>query len=507
MHVAYRLRELPAFNLEEEVRRALGTKPLPPTEGSKGGPPIDQDNARGLPSQQPLSGRLGGAGAAKSPVEETVVQSPKSEEEEPALTPEVVGIKTVWPSAAPLIEECQAALWGDVDEIRIEETGVPARVGQATHAAFKDIIEQNLTRAPDMTPYAVENGVEAKLEDLKFLSIFCVQAWQGSPGVPALKQYFPSPQCEQRLKHTIRAPDPKTGVLYQFDFVGKADVLSYFGPSPTAPPTSAAILELKTGQKRDDQKYLSQLKALGFLAAAQYKTIQQVKTTLLWVRDRTWTTDDSSRAELREWAERFVKYSAFWDGQTYAKNDRCLYCPRMAVCPGRLEYLRSIIAPIIGAKDAGRSLVYDAKGGIRPVETLAQAVRQGRFLQKVLYGFFDAIKLELYAIGPQAIPGEEGSWLATTERAGKTTVNLAKAWPVLCREFTEEELRGLATCSKSALKDAIYAKMEKGHKKAAFEAEMKQLEEAKAVTVGNASLTPTVINDPAKAVCEKKEGS
>jgi len=171
-----------------------------------------------------------------------------------------------------------------------------------------------------------------------------------------------------------------------------------------------------------------------------------------------------------------------------------------------MRLIASIASGLTQTADSPVSFVFDADGKMRPTDVLARAIEQGRFMQKVLYAFFDEMALQLHQTGALAVDGREGTWIGVKERAGKTQINMKGAWPILEKLLTEEQIRGLTTCSKSALQKVIYAATEYGQKKAAMESLLGQLEEAGAVTHGKMSLSASVLSDPSKAVKQLKEG-
>lgn len=426
----------------------------------------------------------------------------------PAPTEQQDGIETrsIWPSGLAVIDACPAAAWGDTDEIIVKSTGIPAVVGSCVHKIGQDIVTQKLDNVPDLTPYLVEYDLEKQRDDVFFPSLFLSQAWSGYKGEPGLSRYFPSPICEKKLEHTIRATDPATGRTVKFRFATKADVLSFSAPTATEMPTSAAVIDWKSGYRDKALAPLQQMWSTAFVVAAQFKTIEKVKVSFVWLRDRQIVTIEFTRDELRKHMERFVRFKAFWNGRTYEKGTQCTYCPRLAMCPGRMQLISSISSGLLGMEDEPIALIHDEHGNLRPTDKLAKAIVQGRFLQKILYSFFDEIAVQLYESGPLPVEGEDGKWIGVTERAGKTTINMETAWPVLGEIFEEEEIRKLAACSKSALQNAVYAKSEYGQKKKAMDSLIGQLEEVKAITRARNSRSPGIITDIKKAVTAPKEG-
>lgn len=505
VHVAYRLRELPAFVLLEEVKVVEKTvSPVRPGAVPLA-PPVNAENAAGRPFTGPLVAITGPASAL--PAESPAVEVP-ADRPEVLAGPTGAGerkVRSIWPSGFAVIEACAAAAWGDADEIVVSETGDAAVVGSCVHEIAKDIVEQGLPDVPPLDAYLVKWDLQDKRDDVFFLSLFVSQAWAGYKGVESLKRFFPSPICEKKLEHTILATDPATGQEIAFRFATKADVLCFSAASPTELPTSAAVVDWKSGDKDKAVNPLAQMWSNAFVVAAQHKTIQTVNSTFVWLRDRTYVTVEFSRDELRERMLEFVRKRAFWDGKSFEKGRQCLYCPRLATCPGRVQLIASIASGLTGGSAPELSLIVDEHGKLRPTDKLARAIEQGRFLQKVLYGFFDELAEQLYATGPLPVLGQDGSWVGVTQKAGKTQIDMKKGWEVLTEVLTEPGLRSLATCSKTALQDAVYAKTEYGKKKEVMESVLARLEQVKAVSHGAASLSAAVLSDPKKAVQKKKE--
>ena len=508
VHIAYQLRELPAFDLDKEVARAAIEAEAGKGHGSPEGTQQDDAPKYEVPYTGPLGPDEEGAQAPASPAPEETVQperegapplppEPEKEpvEEKPAApdpepTPEPksraeaskelaprdgANVRRIWPSSLPMKEACPASAWGPAGEVEIRTTGIPAKIGTAVHAILKDIVAQKLEAVPDVTPYAVKFGIEDEVESLRFLSYFGMQAWIGSEHAAGLSQFFAQPLTEQHLYHTIKAVNPYTGDLTELLFSGKADVLGYSGPSPTSPPTRASVLDWKSGRKHDVNDYMAQMLGMAFEAAAQHPTIEEVSTILVWLRDQTYTTAIFTRAELRKWALRFVKYTAFWDGKTYGPGPHCRYCPRVAACPGRQAHLASLISPLAGSKLSSASLLYDEQGHLRPTEEVYKAYQNAKTLQGLCYSFFDLLKMELKTTGPLAIPSLDGQALGVKPRAGITHIDLAKAKAQIQEYVSEEKLLSISKVGKTALKQAVYDVSEKGSKKANFDALLESL--------------------------------
>jgi len=439
------------------------------------------------------------AAVEASRVSPTVSTAPKDQTDD-------IETRSIWPSGLAIIDACPGAAWGDNDPVVVKSTGLPATIGSCVHKIGQDIVEQKLTSVPDLEPYLLEYDIEKSRDDVFFPSLFLSQAWSGYKGEPGLSQYFPSPICEKKLEHTILAMDPATGRTYRFRFAGKADVLAFSAPTATEMPTSAALIDWKSGDRDKAIAPLQQMWATAFIVAAKFKTIRTVKVSFVWLRDRNVVTVEFTRDELRDFMLRFIKYKAFWDGRNYEKGDHCLYCPRLATCPGRMQLISSIASGLSSAEGAPLSIITDEHGNLRSTDVIARAIKQGRFLQKVLYSFFDELAVQLYESGAQAIEGEDGSWIGVTERAGKTSIAMEKAWPILVEMFSEEQVRAMSACSKSTLQKAVYESTEYGQKKAAMESLIGQLDEAGAVTRARNSRSVGILTDPKKAVCAPKEG-
>jgi len=519
VHIAYCLRELPAFNLDEEVTRAAieekaGKQPqegIPPHPNVKNGKytPYEGplEDVTGPSNKQNLQapGNETGTPAAttETPKEpepaplEPTLESQAVEDPEPAAeqakapevhtppvrtepartTPQPIDLtsRAIWPSSLPMIQGCPACVWGPEGEIQIKTTGPAAKVGTAVHEIAKDVVEKDLIALPDPLPYAVKYGIEDLVDEVRILSYFTIQAWRGSDVTPGLKQYFTKPQAEKHLAHTITARNPYNGQMTSFRFSTKIDVLGFSGTYPTKPPTNASVLDWKSGRKHDLNDYLPQMMGMAFVAAAQYPSIETVTTTLVWLRDQTYTTAAFTRDEIRKWALGFVKYSAFWDGKTYRPGPHCRYCPRVAACPGRQQHLTSLVGPLSAKGTSSASLLYDEHGHLRPSEDVYTAYQNAKTLQGLVYSFLDLLKQELAMTGPLAIPSLDGQALGVKPRAGKTSIILSKAKKDIEEYITEEQLIGISSVGKTALRKAIYEASPRGAKKSNFDALLETL--------------------------------
>ena len=441
---------------------------------------------------------------AEAPAAEPLV--PEIVNPVPATTNEIE-VRSIWPSGLAIVDACPAAAWGDTDVIVVKSTGQPAVVGSCVHEIGQDIVNQRLDNVPDLVPYLVKYNLEKSRDDVFFPSLFLSQAWSGYKGTPGLSRFFPSPICEKKLEHSILATDPKTGRQIRFRFATKADVLSFSAPTATEMPTSAAIIDWKSGYKDKAISPLQQMWSTAFTVAAQFKTIQKVKVSFVWLRDRKVVTVEFTRGELRDFVMKFITYKAFWDGRTYKKGVHCLYCPRLATCPGRMQLIASITAGLTATESGALSLITDKHGNLRSTDVLANAVKQGRFLQKILYSFFDELAIQLYETGALPVEGEDGTWVGVTERAGKTTIDLDKGWDILSSMFGEKQLRSMAGFSKSTLQKAVYSNADYGQKKASMDSLMGQLNDVEAVTRARNSRSVSILSDPNKAVSVEKDGA
>jgi len=373
-------------------------------------------------------------------------------------------MKIFRPSSMPLAVACPAALAEIPSEIRLKSVGDPAKIGSAVHAVAHEIVRDNLTALPDLRTHAAEYGIEDSLEELTMLSIFALQAWG------KLSDYFAKPICEVEFEQIIK--DDKEDIMLR----GTIDVRDTLISERA--PRRVAILDWKSGYKK--RNYIDQMKAYAYAIIADDSTVEEVSSTLVWLRDRDFRTFVFPRKELEKWMETFLKRSAFWDGVTYVEGEHCEFCPRRLGCPKYHEFNQSAVAIFTDEKIKEDGLRLFGEGGalVSP-EKIYRAYAQACLVQSVAKKFLEQLKEDIEREGPVILKDRA---IGLRQRKGKTIIDPLKAWPVFEEHFSPEEIAQFITVNKGNLTKTKSDIMPRGRKGKAIKAMMEDLKNVGAIS-------------------------
>ena len=376
--------------------------------------------------------------------------------------------KILWPSAIPMMEACPASL--EEAEIKIDRVGEPAKLGKAVHSICEEIVKTD--RIPELRPFALENNVEDKMDDLEFLAHSACRLWEGTKEQPGLKRYFHNPSVEVTDDFTFQATN-QFGEKVPVRIHGRADVQEIFDDH-------AIVLDWKTGRKHDEYNYVGQMKALAVLAAAKSKKIKKISTMLVWLREGAASPIVTfTREELKRWLVSFAKHDLFWDGKTYRPGPHCRFCPRYLECPARKKMLSQSIA-LFSNSDVTEKL----GGWLKESEKLAIAIDQARLVAQAAKDFVEQAKELLDGHEPIPVPGKPGYGYAVVEGSGAVKILPRKAWPIISEELDEDDIEACISISATKLKKALMNKAEHGQKAAFMKEMMEKLEKAGALIQG-----------------------
>ena len=368
----------------------------------------------------------------------------------------------IWASSLPRITTCPASLEAGPDEIIIKSSGQPANLGSAVHKVCEDIVNNNLTSLPDLKEISVKYEIEDMLDELRLLSIFALNEWNG--GEEPLKSYFKSPECEHRNAYSFSVDGR------EIELVAKTDIEELFDDR-------AVVVDWKSGYKRSN--YTAQMKANAFSVAARDKNIKEVAAIIEWLRDRERSTATYSREELRDWLKQFIKRVIRNGKNTFGPGEACLYCPRSLSCPARKELSRGAIELFSGgsAAEMGTTMLADPEKAYR-------AYTQAKIVQSVAKQFLAQLKEEIVTSGPLMVPGQEGRAIGIKTRKGNSKIDAQVAWPIIAARLTDEEIAPCVTINKTKLTNAVRDKSPQGQKKSAVAGLLRELEEAEAIKRG-----------------------
>ena len=376
--------------------------------------------------------------------------------------------KVVWASAVPIMMACPASL--EDAEIKIDRVGEPAKLGKAVHSVCEEIVKTD--QISELRPFALENNVEDKMDDLEFLAHSAYRLWEGTKEQAGLKRYFRNPSVEVTDDFSFQAVN-QHGEKVPVRIHGRADVQEIFDDH-------AIVLDWKTGRKHDEYNYVGQMKAFAVLAAAKSKQIKPVSTVLVWLRNGIVSPIVTfTREELKRWLIGFAKHDLFWDGKTYRPGPHCQFCPRYLACPARKKMLSQSIELF-----SNTNVTEKLGGWLKEPEKLAIAIDQAKLVAQVARGFVEQAKELLDGHEPIPIPGKPGYGYAVVEGSSAVKILPRKAWPIIAEELDEEDIETCVSISATKLKKALMDKAEHGQKAAFMKEMMEKLEKAGALVQG-----------------------
>jgi hypothetical protein len=353
-------------------------------------------------------------------------------------------------SSLPLAFACPGSIRHAEGEVLIEIANEAAPLGSAVHEVLAEAIRKPSAEHLDVRPVALKHGVDA--DDLERLTAYGLHAWR------ALQQFYPDPVMEQPLVYETPA----------FRLTGHPDLLS-------VGPDWANVADWKTGYKQAD--HFHQLMGYAALCFAAYPQIVHVNATTVWLRDWSRETIRITVEDLLQWEEVLTARVVHWSG-TYTAGPHCQFCPRFAACPARQALVRSAIAEATG-EGLGTLMHADYPVDLRPAFAAFYTSGKLQLAKQLLDRLDSLIRAELLASGPLDLGN--GRELAMVPDP-RDTIDPQKAWPVISRILTDEEIAPCLRIGKTALLDTVAAKAPRGHKGKAKTALMEELKVAEAVS-------------------------
>jgi len=355
-------------------------------------------------------------------------------------------------SKIPLLVACPASNVLPGECLMIRTSNQAAALGTVIHKAAEKIVGEGLTSPPDMTAELADTGVTdgALLNDVSSLLWAVVNEWHGKKGEAkaGLKTYFDNVRLEQRFEATLNPQHPRTGERHKIDLTA---ILDFNGESVKA--GRWLIGDWKTNRKEDEPFYSEQMKMEAALMMLNDKQVEEVTVMLIWLRHGARTIRTYTRADIKEWLQMLVKRKFFWDGTSYNTGEHCMYCPRVFVCEGRKEQLRSYM-DIMSATDA-EAMLYDDMGNILAPDEIQRRLVICKAFGKIATDFKKAVKELLVESGTRPLEGQPGFGLGIKEKKGSLKIDVAAAWNTLAEYLSAEQLSPALSISKKKLEEAI----------------------------------------------------
>ncbi len=342
-------------------------------------------------------------------------------------------------SSLPLAFACPGSLRAEEGELRVVMAYEGGALGSAVHAALATLLTDPEDEI-DPRVYAMQHGADA--DEVGRLIAYGTHAWR------ALREYFPNPIIEAGMQI----------VQTDFELTGHPDVLSLG-------PTWANFLDWKSGYKQAD--YFHQLMGYSCLIFETHPEVEEVRATVVWLREWTKDTTLVTRRDAEDWMVRFLNEVVYWNG-VYSAGSHCSFCSRFTTCPARQALVKSAVSEI------------EAIEAEPNITDAVRLYREGKLsvMKRILSQVETMIRAHLEAAGPIDLGNGRELALAPEPR---DKIDALKAWPVVSEALTNEELAPAIKILKTALLDAVADKAPRGRKAKDKTAMMEALKAAGAV--------------------------
>jgi len=335
---------------------------------------------------------------------------------------------TLRSSALPLFAACAASMDLSPEQIRIESSGEPARLGTAVHAAAAIMVRRGAEAARDACDEIAERH-QVDRDDLGRLVWLASEAWA------KVRDRFPAPVVESSIR------EARQGVV----LTGHPDIYSLSG-------RALRILDWKSGRVVYDtreQLLGYALLVLSIITDEETAGLDTIEVCTAWLRDGRMTRIRFTVEEVIAWG-RQLEDRAKLRPLPYSPGEHCLGCPRRADCPAKVAWVRQAVAEM---------------GVGTPTEALAKA----RAVAKAAEQAIEAIRGQAIAAGVEGLEVREEQ---------RVTVRLAHAAvPQAVREVLGAEATASGGDVRAALRKVL------GLTGEGIEEEMARLVEAGAVKV------------------------
>lgn len=341
-------------------------------------------------------------------------------------------------SALPRIMRCGAS--AEPPRVSVDEWSDPADVGTRVHRMLQSVVEGK------------QIDVSGLDSDTKYLVSSGLTVWHGLSGFVALRDAFPLPTCEREFEIDVGG----------HTLTGHSDVRSdVLG--------TVRILDWKSG--RCDYDYSEQMLGYCALELIANPCFEHADSCIVWLRDREVEPWSMTREELPGWVERF---GSALESHATVYGRHCTFCPRAHECQGRAAVVRRDAQSLLELTDEELS---NGLATMTP-DRIIELTRQARSVSTAADRVVAAVRMHAAERGD--IVGES-SRLTLAEQIRKK-VDAERAWPVLQRHLTDDELAKCLDVRLTAANDAVAAKAPPRGGAAAKRAFLEELEAAGAVS-------------------------
>lgn len=327
-------------------------------------------------------------------------------------------------SSMPRGFACPPSVTGD--EIMVSVSNDAGNLGNAAHEAMEASV---IGEVPDLDQIADRWGADR--DDLGRL------AWYGRKAWEELEPSFPHAETEVAYEVT----------LPEFRLRCRVDVVSPH-------PRRVRGLDWKFGQVDGD--YYHQLAAdAACIMLEPGSEVEEAVLTLVWAREQKVETYTFTRASVADWVAA-VKARVIGRRQ-YSVGSQCTYCPRSHACEAMKAKARQDVA-IFGnvlLKDQIERGLVDL-----PTEEIVSMIRRGKIVVAAYEAFREAVRRLAETSGP--LDSGDGYLLKICEENGRREIDTRRAWPLLERQLTQDELRQVLVTPAGKLDDLVAAKAGRG---------------------------------------------
>lgn len=347
-------------------------------------------------------------------------------------------------SAAPRAFACPASV--NEESLEVRESSEPADLGSAGHSAMEQVVAGE---QPDLDQLAGRWGVNR--DELGRLVWYARTVWE------TLTPSFVGARTEV----------PVGLVLDDLVIRARADLLT---------PEARLVHGLDWKFGRQDGNYYHQLAATAAcLILREGSLVHEAVLTIVWVRDQDVETYRFDRAAVEAWLEE-VRHKVV-GRKTYTVGPQCGFCPRSRSCPAMAASARRDVQIF------GNILMQDQiKAGLAdlaPAEVVALR-RRAKALTYVIESLDEAVRRLVQADGP--LDAGDGTELRLVDQNGPRVIDTKKAWDVLAKEFTTDELNQVFRASATRADEIVARNAGRGNGAAAKRALADHLRAADAVT-------------------------
>jgi hypothetical protein len=226
------------------------------------------------------------------------------------------------PSSLPRLFACGQSSRGSLN---IDEDSDAARLGSAVHAALARQIQGEII---NLIRIAEEFGVaQEAMTDLAILTATGMKLWR-----EVIAPWFRVPTAEQTMGINLTA---------DIGLKGTADVIELFPEEHRG-----VIVDWKTDRKPGRRDYLPQVLGYAYLAMVNNPGITRITVALVWLRDKSITSEVITRSDADE-LRRVLVAAAEDPNPQFDIGDQCDYCKRRYECPALAARAQSQAAIIL----------------------------------------------------------------------------------------------------------------------------------------------------------------